>query len=187
MLVKAQIKSVVDNHRISVYMPSIQDEWASHMAISPSKSTTECVVTVPPGIFPDLQVLKNQNVIVGFENDDPDSPVFLGIAYNDNCSLDSDSGMPVDMKAREMIITSGATLPKETTIGEVDADEIACLDNIKDSVQGQLQDLHQRGLNVEERVIRLWYCPSSTDEHIMGLFSNLADSLLKDSCEEEEE
>ena len=91
-----------------------------------------------PNIFIQLNV--GDTVYVAFENNNIKHPVILGY-------LSTDSTVIVDITGHSISISESATLPADTSIGNVSATEISYLNGLTANIQQQLNDLSEQAIS----------------------------------------
>lgn len=135
MLTKAYVVSKVKNssNRYIVRIPLLNSiEGAKHS--TPNSELSEAAVASLPATSNILH--PGDCVYVGFENNDLGSPVIIGHLFTETLN-----NSPIDIELRKLTFdkstVSEAHLPKNTTIGNVSANNIKALEgcnlNIKDT------------------------------------------------------
>ena len=109
-------------------IPSLHSNDPSLAITSPNETVPTAIVTIPAGLYPALKA--GDTVIVGFEDDNTDKPIILGLLFSD-----SSYTTKADLSVSSAVVTVNVKLPEDTTIGKVTASNIKCLTGLKDNVQ----------------------------------------------------
>lgn len=142
MITRGIIEKSIDEYRVKVRVPSVD-----RMSTSSVHTSTDNLNTAIFATLPGCEVhLQPGDVVIVSIDDSGDSAIILGYLYrmesvNKQCSYRADS----------LIVTDAATLSNNTTIGEVNSSEIACLKGVNENLQKQLDDLNRRLTLLEEK------------------------------------
>lgn len=142
MLCKAIIESKLSKYKFKVRIPSIH-KGVESIGATPEESVPKAIVTVNPGIYPALKV--NDVVLVGFEDDNIDKPVIVGVLYNESCyNIES------DIEASSLKVKVNSTLPEDTKIGDVTSNNIKHLKGLNRNAQTQFNELNDEIVRIYE-------------------------------------
>lgn len=136
MLCKAIIESKLSKYKFKVRIPSLH-KGVESIGATPTQSIPSAIASISAGVYPALKV--NDVVLVGFEDDDIDKPIIVGLlfsesAYNVGSDIISDS----------LQVKVNTVLPEETQIGEVTSGNIKFLKGLNNNVQTQLDNANNR-------------------------------------------
>lgn len=142
MITRGIIEQSIDEYRVKVRIPTVDRLDTSSVHTSTDNLNTAVFATLP-GCEVNLQ--PGDVVIVSVEDLD-ESAVIIGYLYrlesvNKHCSYRADS----------LIVDNVTQLSKDTSIGEVQATEIAHLKGLNENLQQQLDEIKQRLLRLEEK------------------------------------
>lgn len=112
---------------------------------TPSNELATSVICTLPGYIPNLRV--GDIVIVGLENFNVAKPIILGLLFNDNVK-----NRQPDIFAGSINVSVNATLPKDTTIGEVSAATIEHLIGLESNAQLQLNELKKQAEELQKQL-----------------------------------
>ena len=103
MIRKAIIENINNKYSVSVRIPQMN-------GIKPSSSSTsssnlfDAIICIQPGVYPAYKV--GDVVLLGFENDETENPVVLGLLY----TSDSNKSLS-DISADSLFVQTNITLP----------------------------------------------------------------------------
>lgn len=112
---------------------------------TPSNELATSIICTLPGYIPNLRV--GDIVIVGLENFNVANPIILGLLFNDNVQ-----NRQPDIFAGSINVSVNATLPKDTTIGEVSAATIEYLIGLESNAQLQLNELKKQAEELQRQL-----------------------------------
>ena len=136
MLCKAIIESKLSTYKFKVRIPSLH-KGVESIGATPTQSIPTAIASISAGVYPALKT--NDIVLVGFEDDNIDKPIIVGLlftenAYNTGSDIISDS----------LQVKVNTVLPQETQIGEVTSTNIKHLKNLNNNVQEQFNSANNR-------------------------------------------
>lgn len=133
MITKATVSEVIDNKTCKVRIPIFNQTKASALA-TPDNELSEATICTIPNYAPNVRV--GDIVYVGFEDNDYGRPVLLGYLYTDK-----DIETYGDLVLGSLEVKTNATLPKDTSIGDVKSKELAYLQGLRSNIQGQIDSI----------------------------------------------
>lgn len=136
MLCKGIIEGKISNYKFKVRIPSLH-KILKAVGASVNQSIPTAIVTISPGVYPALKT--GDVVLVGFEDGDIDKPIIVGLLFSEN-SLNTFS----DIFSSSLNVKVNATLPEDTTIGEVSSANIKQLRGVNINLQTQLDNINTR-------------------------------------------
>ncbi len=142
MIRRAIVEQVVNPFRVKVRIPEVDRAKKSSQHIS-TDELDELTVCVPAGWHPNFQI--GDIVIVSYDVFSPDESVVIGFLYKEN--LESISEVDIT----QLIVSSYAKLPKNTTIGDVTSIQLQNLTGVKDNIQKQLDSLQEQINQLQKR------------------------------------
>ena len=142
MVTKAIVEDATNKYEIKVRIP-IYDR----ASIASRKVTTEDLPVATVCTLPNsgLNLQKGDIVFVSFEDGDIGRPVIIGCLFKEKMNNTGAS-----IFANSIEIDGGAKMPKQTSIGEVTAEELSWLRGVSDSIQGQINDLYENISVIED-------------------------------------
>lgn len=135
MIRRAIVEQVVSPFRVRVRIPEVDRAKKSSQHI-PTEELEELTVCVPAGWHPNFQV--GDIVIVSYDAFSPDESVVIGFLYKESLSSVSEAELS------QLVVNDFATLPINTTIGEVTSTQIQYLSGVQDNIQKQLNSLQEQ-------------------------------------------
>ena len=142
MICKAIVEQIINDYKVKVRVPTFHRGEES-IGATPSIDVPTAIMCVQPGIYSTLKV--KDIVMVDFEDDNVDKPVIVGLLFSEN----SKKSLP-DIVANSLEVNVNTKLSKDTTIGEVTADNIFTLKGVHTNVQKQFDDLTKRVKKMED-------------------------------------
>ena len=142
MITRGIVEKSIDKYRVKIRIPSLDRVSTSSVHTSTDNLNTAVFATLP-GCEVHLQ--PGDVVIVSVEDID-ESAVILGYLYR----LES-LGKHCSYRADSLIVDNVTHLSKDTTIGDVQAEELAHLKGLNDNLQQQLDDIKRRLALLEEK------------------------------------
>lgn len=136
MLCKAIIESKLSKYKFKVRIPSLH-KGVESIGATPTQNIPSAIASITAGVYPALKV--NDVVLVGFEDDDIDKPVIVGLLFSDSAY-----NVGADIISDSLKVKVDATLPEETKIGEVTSTNIKYLKGLNNNVQTQLNNANNR-------------------------------------------
>lgn len=133
MIERGLVEQIVDDYHVKVRIP-VFNKGANANGATPTSELQVCPIMCAPGVLPALKV--GDMVIVGFEHDSLGSPVVLGLFFNSRSSTTVGN-----MESGTLNTRVAATLPSNTTIGEVTPQMIRNLVGVRTNVQLELDRL----------------------------------------------
>lgn len=136
MLCKAIIESKLSKYKFKVRIPSLHKSVES-IGATPTQNIPMAIASISAGVYPALKV--NDVVLVGFEDDDIDKPVIVGLLFNENAY-----NVGSDIHVDSLEVKVNTILPEETQIGKVTSTNIKFLEGLNNNVQLQLETANNR-------------------------------------------
>ena len=133
MLTKAYVEEIVDNYRVKVRIPIFNGLDSSPNATPTEQLSISPICAIPGGKY---NYSVGDIVFVTFEDNDLGRPVILGQLYAD---IDNQGLASLTLDSLE--VKQSATLPSDTSIGNVSAESIKNLQGIRLPVQQQIDSL----------------------------------------------
>ena len=155
MICRGIVESVIDRYKVSVRIPIIHraNNSAQFTAIPDLPSAAICSL---PSSHPNLQ--QGDVVILGFENNDLGKPIILGHLYRESMT-----NTMIDLDVTSLSVINAATLPGNTSIGDIAASDIQKLAGIKDNIQQQLNLLFDQVAYIK-KILNLEESKDSSDQ-----------------------
>lgn len=136
MITKAIIEEIQDDGRhVRVRIPVYHKIQASAFA-TPSSELPIASICCPPGVTPAYKV--NDVVFVEFENGETERPVIIGLLYR------SDTTSKSNIDGNSLSIDINCSLPEDTVIGNVTAQDINNISKTKGNLQGQIDIINDK-------------------------------------------
>lgn len=142
MIRRAIVEQVVSPFRVKVRIPEVDRAKKSSQHIS-NDELDELTVCVPAGWHPNFQI--GDIVIVSYDIFSPDESVIIGFLYKENLKSIS------EVDVTQLIVSSYASLPQNTTIGNVTAQQLQDLTGVRDNIQKQLDSLQEQINQLQKR------------------------------------
>lgn len=136
MLCKAIIESKLSKYKFKVRIPSLH-KGVESIGATPTQNIPSAIASISAGVYPALKV--NDIVLVGFEDDDIDKPIIVGLLFSESAY---DVGS--DIISDSLKVKVNAVLPEETKIGKVTSTNIKFLKGLNNNVQTQLDNANNR-------------------------------------------
>ena len=130
MVTKAIIIDLIDKYQARVRIPIYNKSYYSPTA-TPTEGLSIATICTLPGITPNYSV--GDVVYVAFEENIISKPVILGLL----CHLNMDESYS-DAIFHNMQVGSFATLPQQTSVGDVSSKELYTLKGVRGSIQNQI-------------------------------------------------
>ena len=129
MITKAIVEEIIDKYTIRVRIPSIDRVKESSVHTASNKLKTAIISTLPncsPNVRPgDIVIVANE--------DTEEELIILGYLYRSKIT-----DTLADLILSELKIVNNASLPEDTTIGNVTSSNIRCLEGVRTNIQEQL-------------------------------------------------
>lgn len=103
MIRKAIIEKINNRYSVSVRIPQLNGIQPSASGASNS-NLFDAIICIQPGVYPAYKV--GDVVLLGFENDETENPIVLGLLYTSN----SDKSIS-DISADSLFVQTNITLP----------------------------------------------------------------------------
>ena len=132
MISRAFIESVVDETHVKVRIPRV-NKIAGAVGSTPTAELAISIVCTLPGYSPRLR--RGDAVIVAYEDDDEGSPVVIGTLFKKT------SNSTADINIDSATFNISVELPENTSIGEVQKENIQNLVGLSDNAQLQFDNL----------------------------------------------
>lgn len=134
MIYKAIIEEQINESEYKIRIPRIHglNDKSSNIKYQSLPIATMCSL---PGIT--VKAFPGDIVVVSLDNDDMNNPIILGF-LNANNLVDR-----VSANVIELAVSSNATLPASTNIGDIDKSNIYTLNHIESNIQNQIDDIKQ--------------------------------------------
>ncbi len=130
MIVKAYIESVLEGGGYKIRIPTLDKVQKSSLNVNDSSIAEVCSV-----VNSDINLNLNDVVYVDFENDDRSKPVIIGClsknTVGSNYILDS------------LNVSNNASLPKNTSIGNISYSELSCLVGTTSNIEEQILSINE--------------------------------------------
>ena len=130
MITKAYIIDVINKYQARVRIPIYNKSYSSPTA-TPTDDLAIATICTLPGVIPNYKV--GDVVYVAFEENIISKPVILGIL----CHLNMDKSSS-DATFSNVEVGSSATLPLQTSVGNVSPTELNTLKGVRGSIQNQI-------------------------------------------------
>ena len=135
MLAKGIVEEIISQYEIRVRIPTIHGMSNQNTGTPTSKLGKGPICTLP---HCDMNLRVNDIVVVGFEDNDFNKPIILGVLY-----MSKGSNTLLDMNVNDLTVSGNVKLPPTTTIGKLTPDKLSKLLSIGDDVQTQLDSYKQ--------------------------------------------
>lgn len=145
MITKAIIDTVLNNNTALIRIPFINKSESSASATLQKNLYTATICALPNS---KMNYQPGDVVFVGFENHDGSKPVILG-----QLSREEQTRQCAEIKVDSLKVNVDTYLSSNTTIGEVNSKEIACLKGANRNLQFQIDILEQRIAKLEEELM----------------------------------
>lgn len=126
-MTRAIVEGKLDNHHYRVRIPTY-NKVGTAIGATPTIELAVATVATPPGVAPSF--VSGDVVFVDFEEDDTAKPVIVGRLFNDR----SDK-IVSDFSAASLVVDVNARFSEDTTIGEVEAENLKHLKGLNSNVQ----------------------------------------------------
>lgn len=143
MITKAIVEEVIDPYNIRVRIPSIDRTYQSSVHVNKEDLDIAVICTLP-GCDPNIKV--GDIVIVSFDDAEEDT-LILGHLYRTK-----KTETLCDMILSKLNVEDVATLPENTTIGNVSSFELQQLTGIRGNVQLQITQLQEQVANLTKMI-----------------------------------
>lgn len=144
MITKGIVEDIIDTYQVRVRLPIFDKVDGAKNATKNEDLSIGTVCCLPNSSY---QVNVGDVVFVGFEDNDISKPIILGQLYRD---VDSNTLMSLVLGTLET--KTSTVLSKNTTIGDVSANEIKCLSGIKTNIQQQLNSIIEDISKIKEKL-----------------------------------
>ena len=144
MITKGIVEDIIDTYQVRVRLPIFDKVDGAKNATKNEDLSIGTVCCLPNSSY---QVNVGDVVFVGFEDNDISKPIILGQLYRD---VDSNTLMTLVLGTLET--KTSTVLSKNTTIGDVSANEIKCLSGIKTNIQQQLNSIIEDISKIKEKL-----------------------------------
>lgn len=133
MITKAIVDSIVDKYTIKVRIPRIDRVLQTSMRTS-DDHLSEALICTLSNCDPNIRV--GDIVFVALDDQNEDEVIILGYLYREKRTE-----AYCDLILNELRVCNKVILPKNTSIGDVNANDIIHLKNTKDNIQLQIDSL----------------------------------------------
>ena len=141
MICKAIVETKLSDYKLKVRIPVFHKHEES-VGCTATLDVPEATICTTAGIYPSLSI--GDVVFVCFEDDNVDKPVIVGVLYSNNCK-----NIKSDISANSLEVLVNATLPDDTTIGEVTSKSISCLYGTSSNIEKHFNDNDRRIKKIE--------------------------------------
>lgn len=141
MLALGIVEKVNSQYSVKVRIP-ILHRAGGDVSATPTEMLPDATISTFSRSLPNYTV--GTVVVVGFDRDDTTSPIVLG-----ELCVDKETDLLPDVSAGTIRVLNNAVLPKSTSIGSVNEDNISALKGAKSNIQEQIDDLERRVSNLE--------------------------------------
>lgn len=139
MIAKAIVEEVIDQYNIRVRIPSIDRTYQSSVHVNKEDLDVAVICTLP-GCDPNIKV---GDIVIVASDDAEEDTLILGHLYRTK-----KTETLCDMLLSKLNVTNVATLPEDTTIGNVSSFELQQLSGIRGNVQLQITQLQEQVANL---------------------------------------
>lgn len=133
MITKAIVEEIISPYQVRIRIPLLDGVLASPMSTKQDSLNTATICTLP-NCYMNIQV--GDIVFVGFEDNTYYKAVVLG-----HLSREAMTDTYADVTFRNLQILDSATLPTETSIGDITFSEFSKLAGISENIQKQINML----------------------------------------------
>lgn len=142
MITKGIIEDIISQYEVVVRIP-ILDSISEYSEATHSHNLSTAFMCIPPRLRFVPQI--GDVVIIGFEDNDRGKPIIIGCLFKESGNLSQS-----DLELRNLEVSSSAKLSKQTTIGDVNYEQIKYLQGLGENVQLALNDIYDRLKKLEE-------------------------------------
>ena len=136
MITKGIVEKVLDDYHIRVRLPVYDGAPFLTTSVTTDDLSVATVCTLPNS-KPNIQV--GDIVFVGLEDNDRNKPIILGFLFRD-----AKYTTEMDLKLSTVQVDNLAKLSEDTSIGEVSAQDIKCLQGTTGNIQQQINLLSEQ-------------------------------------------
>lgn len=142
MITKGIIEEIISPYEIIVRIP-ILDSVSEFSESTHNHNLSTAIVCVPPRsrFIPEL----GDVVILGFEDNDRGKPIILGCLFKE-----SGNSSQFDTELQNLTVTSTAKLSEQTSIGNINYEQLQYLQGLEENIQVALDRLNTRLQKLEE-------------------------------------
>ena len=141
MITRGIVEKIYDKQNVAVRLP-LFDKASNSTERVPTELLGTASICVLPNCIPNVRV--GDVVYVAFENNDKSKPVIIGYVY-----IDKEYSTRQGISAQSIDVLATASLPQETTIGNVSSKSISMLYGTRYNIQGQIDELSERVAKLE--------------------------------------
>lgn len=140
MITKAIVEDIIDDYRVRVRIP-VFDRTEQSSIHTPTRNLDVALLCVQPGCRVRLRV---GDVVFVDKDKREENPTILGMLFRP----ESDEAR-CRLRLEDIVIDNTATLPADTTIGNITAAQLRCLLGVSSNIQRQLEELKSRVKHLE--------------------------------------
>lgn len=144
MIAKAIVEEVLDKYSIRVRIPSIDRTYQSSVHVD-SNDLDVAVICTLPGCDPNIKV---GDIVIVASDDAEEDTIILGHLYRTK-----KTETLCDMLLSKLNVANVATLPEDTTIGNVSSFELQQLTGIRANVQLQITQLQEQVALLQQMIL----------------------------------
>ena len=133
MITKAIVEAVLTPHQVKIRIPLFDRSNDESLSTKLEYLHTATICTLPQCY---LNVQVGDVVFVGFEDNKLYKPVILG-----HLSREADNPTYMNVTFNNLVANGAVSLPPNTTIGDVSAEELANLHGVRNDIQAQIDML----------------------------------------------
>ncbi len=139
MVTKGIVEEIIDNYQAKVRLPVYNGIEGTKQS-TPSNELSIATICTLSNISRPVEV--DDIVYVSFEDNDLGKPVILGQLYKKEQSNNLADINSATSNINKLKVSTSASLPNDTTIGNIKPAEIAALDGIQNNIQDTLNNLN---------------------------------------------
>ena len=144
MITRGIVEKLLTPYEIKVRIPLLDRIPISSVSTDVDSLNTAVVCTLPRC---DVNLRPGDIVFVGFEDNQYDQVVILGVLYKETLTKESPN-----QQLQNLNVFGEAVLPQQTSIGDVTANNIKCLQGCKINIQQEIEMLKIQLENLKTQV-----------------------------------
>ena len=135
MIARGIISEMIDEFHARVRIPKY-NKGEGAIGATPDSELYIATISCDAGVRPALR--NGDVVILGFENSDNTNPMIIGVLFNEKSKSTKS-----EIDCLRLDVSSSASLPEETSIGDIDPSTIKYLSGLTSNIQSQLDELYK--------------------------------------------